>query len=134
MDLRSPPHAFRRRCLICLLCAIFPALCLRAGQKIVTQNGREILFSGPAQRPFDVTRHAIPLEGIQIATLSKDDIPALSSPKFITASEAAPRLKDSDRVLGVLWKGKAKAYPVRILNWHEIVNDTLRGRPILVSW
>lgn len=121
-------------CLLLLVLAVCPALPLRAGQRIITQNNRKLLFAGPTQQRFDVTRHTIPLQEIQIATLSKDDIPALSSPKFITASEAAARLKDSDRVLGFVWKGKAKAYPVRILNWHEVVNDSIAGRPILVSW
>lgn len=134
----KPPHSHASRRLapplLVLFFAVFPALRLHAGQKIITQNGRTFLFAGPTQKPFDVTRHAIPLEEIQIATLSKDDIPALSSPKFLTAREAAARLKSSDRVLGVFWKGEAKAYPVRILNWHEIVNDSIRGQPILVSW
>jgi hypothetical protein len=37
-------------------------------------------------------------------------------------------------VLGVAWQGEARAYPIAILDWHELVNDTLGGLPILVSY
>jgi hypothetical protein len=43
-------------------------------------------------------------------------------------------LKPSERVLGVALNGEAKAYPLRILNWHELVNDSVGERPVLVTW
>jgi hypothetical protein len=43
-------------------------------------------------------------------------------------------LRPSDIVLGVEFGGIAKAYPVRILNWHEVVNDDVGQQPVLVSW
>mgnify|MGYP006290283917 CR=1 FL=1 len=39
-----------------------------------------------------------------------------------------------DQVIGVEINGKARAYPHRILNWHEVVNDKLGGEPILISY
>lgn len=39
-----------------------------------------------------------------------------------------------DRVLGVVHEGVAKAYPIKILNWHEVVNDQIAGKAIAVSW
>ncbi len=59
----------------------------------------------------------------------KDGIPAIDHPHFIQAS-AANYLKHGDRVLGLYFNNIAKAYPLRILNWHEIVNDD----DILVSY
>jgi len=38
-------------------------------------------------------------------------------------------------VLAIEYNGVAKAYPIRILNWHEVVNDTFNnGKPVVVSW
>jgi len=63
---------------------------------------------------------------------SRDGIPALDAPKTLEAS-AAP-WEDDERVIGVALGGEARAYPLAILVWHELVNDTLGGRPILVSY
>ena len=43
-------------------------------------------------------------------------------------------LRDSDVVLGVEFQGVAKAYPIRILNWHEVVNDQVGPQAALVTW
>ena len=43
-------------------------------------------------------------------------------------------MQNSDRVLGISYQGIVKAYPVRILNWHEIVNDSFNGRPVTVTF
>lgn len=53
----------------------------------------------------------------------KDCIPAINEPKFETRAEAGSWLKDEDLVLGLDYQGEHKAYPVKILNWHEVVND-----------
>ncbi len=87
-----------------------------------------------AGRPFDVTRHSVPLNEIVDGGPSKDGIPALDAPKFVPAGQAERFLSDKDRVLGVALFGGAKAYPIRILNWHEIVNDEISGHPITVTW
>lgn len=64
----------------------------------------------------------------------KDGIPSIDNPKFVSASEADKFLKPDDPVLGLDYQGKARAYPHRIMNWHEIVNDTVAGEPILVTY
>jgi thiol-disulfide isomerase/thioredoxin len=63
----------------------------------------------------------------------RDRIPALDAPRFESVSQAA-WLNDSDLVLGLVYKGEARAYPVRILNWHEIVNDNVSGDPLVVTF
>ncbi len=62
-----------------------------------------------------------------------DCIPSIDDPRFQPADEAA-WLKPSDRVIGVEIDGQARAYPLRILNVHEVVNDRLGGRAIAVTY
>src|SRR3989344_728412 len=53
----------------------------------------------------------------------KDCIPAIDEPQFESKDEANEWLEDEDLVVGLDYQGEHKAYPVKILNWHEIVND-----------
>jgi hypothetical protein len=116
----------------------FPlALCfwgggLSAAQQVVIEPQPKYIPS-EGHQPFDVTRHSVPLQEIR-ASVARDAIPALTQPEFLSADQADRLLKRSERVLGVALKGEAKAYPLRILNWHELVNDSLGGQPVLVSW
>lgn len=64
---------------------------------------------------------------------AKDGIPSLDNPKFVAAQDAT-FLKENDLVLGFFYKGQARAYPLRILNWHEIVNDKVAGDAVLISY
>jgi len=82
---------------------------------------------------FDYSRHSIPLDEIRAGGPPKDGIPALYDPGFIPAGKA-DYLRASDRVLGLAIGGEAKAYPVRILNWHELVNDRMGGKSVLVTY
>jgi len=82
---------------------------------------------------FDFSKHGIPLDEILSGGPEKDGIPAILKPVFIPA-DRADFLKNDDRVLAFELNGEAKAYPIKILNWHEIVNDTIGGRPILVTY
>ncbi len=63
----------------------------------------------------------------------KDGIPAILEPKFVSPAEV-DFLRDSDAVIGVEIAGKTRAYPIRILNWHEVVNDTVGGQSIAVTF
>ncbi len=64
----------------------------------------------------------------------KDGIPALSDPTFIPAATEA-RLEPREPVLTYAPEGlPARAYPIRYLMWHEIVNDTVAGVPIAVTF
>ena len=84
---------------------------------------------------FDFSKHSIPVEEISDGGPGKDGIPALLSPKFMSSREADEEfLKSGDRVLGLAVNGDARAYPIKILNWHEIVNDTVGGRPVVVTF
>ena len=62
----------------------------------------------------------------------KDGIPALDKPRF-DSRESTP-FSDDELILGVVINGEAKAYPYGILNWHEIVNDTIGGLPVTITY
>ena len=90
-------------------------------------------LSAPVLAAWDFSGAKIPVDQIRSGGPPRDGIPALLAPAMVPASEAG-FLKDDDRVLGLEIGGDARAYPIRILSWHELVNDTVAGRPILVSW
>lgn len=111
-------------------------ICAWAGLSgiVVSLPQKQYLDAGSGRRPFDVTRRSVPLEEILGGGPPRDGIPALDDPKFVTAREAEKFLGRSERVLGVALDGAAKAYPIKILNWHEIVNDRVGPRAVLVTW
>jgi hypothetical protein len=63
----------------------------------------------------------------------KDGIPALEFPKTVAAAEAT-FLQDSEPVFGVGFGGQYRAYPQRILDWHEMVNDRVGGQALAISY
>lgn len=75
----------------------------------------------------------IDVDEVQSGGPSKDGIPVLVDPAFSEAAKAG-YLNPDDRVIGVEINGEARAYPLRILIWHENANDTLGGRPIAVTY
>jgi len=86
-----------------------------------------------AQSGGDFSKHSIPLNEIYDGGPPKDGIPALFDPGFVSADEA-DFLRPADRILGLEVGGEAKAYPIKILNWHELVNDHVGGKSVLVSY
>jgi hypothetical protein len=81
---------------------------------------------------FALEPSSIPTAEIHRGGPPRDGIPALVSPKPLAAAEAPWR--DDEWVIGVEHAGEARAYPIAILTWHELVNDTLGGKAILVSY
>jgi hypothetical protein len=67
------------------------------------------------------------------ANLIKKKIGGLDHPKFITP-EQADFMQSTERVIGVVVGKEAKAYPVRILRWHQVVNDVIGGRAVAVTY
>ena len=63
----------------------------------------------------------------------RDGIPSTDSPIFILAAEADWHFPDS-RIIGLDIEGVIPAYPLTILNWHEIVNDTFGGVPVSITF
>ncbi len=89
---------------------------------------------GGAWPNTDFTKHAIDPAELLSGGPSKDGIPAIDEPKFVSVDEAASFLQDREPVIVVEVNGEARAYPVQILIWHEIVNDVVGGVPLAVTY
>ncbi len=83
---------------------------------------------------FDLSRHAVTPSAIVSGGPGKDGIPALNAPEFLGAEAADRKLAATDRVVGVFAGGVAKAYPIAVLNWHEIVNDTVGETDVAITF
>lgn len=81
----------------------------------------------------DGTKHIIPLDQIRSGGVAMDGIPSVDEPVFAEPDQA-PFLEDSDIVMGLEIGGDARAYPLFILVWHEIVNDMVGGVPVSVTY
>ncbi|MDG2423890.1 MAG: DUF3179 domain-containing (seleno)protein [Phycisphaerales bacterium] len=99
-------------------------------------NGKDI-----ESYAFDLSSPRIPLEMIEPATLHRDMIPIevepiILSPEDIKASNEGRRryLIPNDLVIGIVIDGHARAYPLSILNVHEVINDRINDVPIAVTW
>jgi hypothetical protein len=77
--------------------------------------------------------HDIRIEEIVWGGVRKDGIPALTHPRFLAPEEAA-YLNGDDLVFGVEINGDARAYPLRILDWHEMFNDVVGGVPVSLAY
>ena len=92
-----------------------------------------ISYSASLKNGFDLSNSAIDAAKIHYGGPAKDGIPAIDHPIFTSAANAA-FLQDNDRVLGLSIKGQYRAYPVKILNYHEIVNDTIADKAVVISY
>lgn len=81
----------------------------------------------------DYTGAKVEKSELEQGCLSQDCIPSINVPVFESVDQAS-WLNDEDIVFGVTYKGIIRAYPQRILNWHEIVNDTIAGDPIVITF
>ena len=82
----------------------------------------------------DTSKALVPLDEIISGGPPPDGIPAIDRPAFVSPSEAARWLVPKEPVLAVQVKGVARAYPLQILMWHEIVNDVVGGVPVTVTY
>ncbi|CCQ73444.1 DUF3179 domain-containing protein [Magnetospira sp. QH-2] len=81
----------------------------------------------------DFTRYSIDYKEIRSGGPPKDGIPAIDRPHFVNVS-AVRGLPGTEPVIGLKLNGDARAYPLRILMWHEIVNDTVGTTPVAVTF
>ena len=65
---------------------------------------------------------------------ARDCIPSIDDPKYVSVEQAADFLGDSELVIAMAHNGDKRAWPIRILDFHEIVNDTIGGDPVAVTW
>jgi len=95
--------------------------------------GISLAAQGQVKNGFDLSDSLIDASGIRGGGPPRDGIPSIDEPKFLAAGDS-DFLDPNDRVIGVHRNGIAKAYPIRILDWHEVVNDDFSGAATLVTY
>lgn len=86
-----------------------------------------------AQNGFDLSKASINQKEIFSGGPARDGIPSIDHPKFIAANKV-DYLRDDDIVIGLVRGNTARAYPTRILVWHEIVNDMINEEAVAVTY
>ncbi|MCI0359330.1 MAG: DUF3179 domain-containing protein [Planctomycetaceae bacterium] len=99
----------------------------------VTDEIEFVAWQQPQDSQFDLSQVTIPKSEIRSGGPPKDGIPALTSPKLL-AADAATYLRDDDRVIGVVIGDEARAYPLAIMNHHEVVNDQIGSTLVAVTY
>lgn len=89
---------------------------------------------GAGQFTTDFSRHTVPYAEILSGGPPKDGIPAIDVPQFVTVAEADSWLEPQEPVVLVRVGDDARAYPIQVLMWHEIANDTVGGVPVAVTF
>jgi len=85
-------------------------------QDVSPNNNKSTFWLIPKNKVFD-------------GGVGRDGIPSIDQPQFIPANEA-DFLQDDERILGIATPTGSKAYPHKILDWHEIVNDQINAEPV----
>jgi hypothetical protein len=94
---------------------------------------RRVTFD-PSPWHTDFARHSVPLTSILPGGPPPDGIPPIDHPRYVSIARAATFLAPREPVIAVRVGTQARAYPLQILIWHEIVNDTLGGVPVAVTY
>jgi hypothetical protein len=84
-------------------------------------------------------KHSVPLSELKSGGLAKDGIPPIDVPQFTSLSQEHSsswlrQLDEREPVISLSIAGDHRAYPLRVLIWHEIVNDTVGGQSVLVTY
>lgn len=82
----------------------------------------------------DFTKKAVDLSEIMSGGPPKDGIPAIDDPSFVSQNAASKWLGNREPVIVLEINGRARAYPLQILIYHEIVNDSFEGIPVSVTF
>lgn len=104
-----------------------------ARERRMTPEGQEIPFKILKDWPrTDFSKYSVPLFDFMPAGPRKDEVPSINNPKLrdLTAADRTSLVP----VISLSIKGEARAYPVSILLWHEIVNDEVGGVPVAVTF
>ncbi len=89
--------------------------------------------AAPMKNGFDLTDTLVAVEEVLSGGPPRDGIPAIDRPRFVSPV-SADFLAEDDRVLGVARNGVKKAYPIAIMNWHEIVNDRFGDESVAITY
>ncbi len=98
------------------------------------QNALDATRFGTGNWLTDFSLHTVSYEEFLSGGVGRDGIPPLDDPQFESIADAATWLEDVEPVVSLEINNVARAYPLAILTWHEIVNDTLGGVPVSVTF
>lgn len=105
------------------------------GVTILTEDDRsERLRSLTRAWNTNFNLHSVPYDELLSGGPPRDGIRSIDDPKFITNDEAAEWLADNEPVIALEIDDDARAYPLQIITWHEIVNDEVGGVPAVVTF
>jgi len=90
--------------------------------------------SALAQFDTDLSTASIDLATLRHGGPSKDGIPSIDEPSFVSIAAARDWISPKEPVIAIEHNGTVKAYPLQILTYHEIVNDTIGGTPVAVTF
>ncbi|TWT42313.1 hypothetical protein RAS1_34430 [Phycisphaerae bacterium RAS1] len=147
----TPPKLldFRSGGWILLLAVLLAFVALALHLLVISRGGfRRAIGDGsnPSTYGFDLSTLDIPAQTLVGSGLPKNGIPTLSEPPMLTVADAeqfhaelrrsqhAKFLIPTERVLGIEIDGDARAYPLRLLASHQVVNTTIGGAPLCVSY
>ena len=82
----------------------------------------------------DFSHHTVTFDEILSGGVPRDGIPPLDDPKFTSIDDADLWLEDLQPVIAFKINNEARAYPLGILTWHEVVNDVVGGVPVTVTF
>ena len=118
---------------------------MRISRCILLASVLLLAFPAIAQRSYDVdilaetfgfdasTTKSVELSDLHQGCPARDCIPSIDKPKYVSASDAS-HVADDDLVITLSYGGEHRAYPSSILDHHEIVNDTIAGDPLAITW
>ncbi len=81
----------------------------------------------------DFSKHSIPLSEIMSGGPARDGIPPIDNPKFKSVDKIK-NIQPKEPVISLVVNGEAKAYPLQVMTWHEIVNDRIGNIPVTVTY
>ena len=98
--------------------------------------GLGLMIAGISTRGWatDFSRHTVPYSEVMSGGVPRDGIPPVDDPRFTTPENAGEWVADNEPVIAFELNGDARAYPLQVMTWHEIVNDVVGGVPVAVTF
>ena len=104
----------------------------KIGQFTLRFGAETVTIGDPSMQRLARSDGTLDLKIINI--LGRDGTPAILQPEFGNQIAALGEMDPDERVIGLSIKGDNRAYPLKLMSRHEIVNDTVGGKPVAVTW
>jgi uncharacterized protein (DUF3820 family) len=104
------------------------------GKRILSGLVALLLVGVTGARELDLSNLKVSAREIGSGGVPIDGIPSIDDPQFVSVAEAERFMFGNDKVISVEEGDSARAYPLRILVWHEVVNDVVDDRPVAVTY